>query len=821
MVMNKISADALQNKSTLAKLLASENITVQHNPSARTASFHLESRILTLPVFRDGMSPELVDMLIIHEVGHALNTPMAGWVGAIDSISEKHKAKRANIRGFLNVVEDPRNDKLMKRKFPGARRDYVMGYKELHKGDFFKVRNRDINKMGFIDRANLYFKGGGMMNIKFTEQEQRYIDQIASTESFEDVVEVTEAIFLYAREQKQEENSHDDGQEYGPEGEAGEYEESEDDEDSEGEESEGVAQDDSEGDDSEGEESDEAGSEGDDSDDDSEEPGSEGDDSDDGDDEDDSDDDDSDDGDSDDGDSDDDDSDDDDSDDDSDSDDSDQGHGGDVNDSSDEEDDPESETDKAWEDSQDSLYKNSDLVYKYITVPDFNLNNIIDDYKVVLKEKTESKVHALLAMKNSWSRQYYTDNAIAQRQAEVDGLGAELKEFLLKEKSSVSYMVKEFEMKKAASAYARESVSKTGVLDTNKLHSYRFNDDIFKRNLSVPTGKNHGFVMFLDWSGSMGTNLRKTVQQLINITMFCRQVSIPFEVYTFRSATAPQDTKYFEASGSWRGTQRTTIMRERQMSDKDSDIMFDTVKLRNILSSRMTSSEYNTSLGHLWFQSNRKYEYSLKCDPLTSTPLDQTILAASGVIDLFKKRSGVEITNVVFLTDGDSDSMSGTYGDGRQRYDPGSKSYYVLQDNQTKKSYDLGRSLYGNTNLFLRILKSRTTINLIGFFIAGGRFAQVIHRSGLLDQVPYGPERSELARVAKDSWKNDKYMSGTSNGYDEYYILDSEGMNLGTEVMNITPNMPKAKQLKEFKRVSRSTTSKRQMLKSFIGHVCS
>ena len=59
-------------------------------------------------------------------------------------------------------------------------------------------------------------------------------------------------------------------------------------------------------------------------------------------------------------------------------------------------------------------------------------------------------------------------------------------------------------MKKSADQYARAATSRTGVLDTNKLHTYRYNEDIFKKVTVMPDGKNHGLIMLLDWSGSMG-----------------------------------------------------------------------------------------------------------------------------------------------------------------------------------------------------------------------------------------------------------------------------------------------------------------------------
>ena len=81
--------------------------------------------------------------------------------------------------------------------------------------------------------------------------------------------------------------------------------------------------------------------------------------------------------------------------------------------------------------------------------------------------------------------------------------------------------------------YARAAVSKTGSLDMGRLHTYKFNDDIFKKVTTLPGATNHGMVMCLDWSGSMYENLKGTLSQLFNLIWFCRQTRIPFEVYAF------------------------------------------------------------------------------------------------------------------------------------------------------------------------------------------------------------------------------------------------------------------------------------------------
>ena len=63
----------LEVKSNLAKLLATENITIQHN-KVKTASFDVKNRVLTLPLFKQ-KSGDVYDMLIAHECAHALWTP--------------------------------------------------------------------------------------------------------------------------------------------------------------------------------------------------------------------------------------------------------------------------------------------------------------------------------------------------------------------------------------------------------------------------------------------------------------------------------------------------------------------------------------------------------------------------------------------------------------------------------------------------------------------------------------------------------------------------------------------------------------------------
>ena len=60
-------------KSQLAKLLATEDIIVEHK-DVETAQFNVHTRELLLPMW-DRASEDVYDMLVGHEVGHALFTP--------------------------------------------------------------------------------------------------------------------------------------------------------------------------------------------------------------------------------------------------------------------------------------------------------------------------------------------------------------------------------------------------------------------------------------------------------------------------------------------------------------------------------------------------------------------------------------------------------------------------------------------------------------------------------------------------------------------------------------------------------------------------
>ena len=184
----------IQNqKSGLAKLMATENLTVQH-AKVPTASFDPKNRVLTCPIWEQ-MSGDLYDLLIGHEVGHALDTPADGWHGAV------HDRGR-NYKGFLNVVEDARIEKRQKRRYPGLRKSFVNGFNELMGKDFFGLRGRNVNTLPFIDRLNIHTKSSYSLPVEFNAKEQDFVDRVQACESFEEALKLTDEIWDYSKEEQ-------------------------------------------------------------------------------------------------------------------------------------------------------------------------------------------------------------------------------------------------------------------------------------------------------------------------------------------------------------------------------------------------------------------------------------------------------------------------------------------------------------------------------------------------------------------------------------------------------------------------------------------
>ena len=544
-------------KGTLAKLLATEDLIIEHR-QCETAAFDVQRRVLTLPVW-DRASENVYDLLVSHEVGHALYTPTE-W--------QKFKCPQS----FVNVTEDARIEKLMKRRYQGLPKTFFKGYQELNDEDFFCVGDK-IAEINLIDRINLHFKIGNYRNVPFTPEEQAFVRATEIAETFEQAVAVAEEVYAFMKQQQEEKEKQkidikpeqqEDGQ---VQGETVPTESSSDSENSVDESDDVDSKFDQDYEDVDLEdESNEGGN------------------------------------------------------------------------------DPlEANTDKALTERLKDLINNEKYQHEteYVEIPVVNEDQLVVGWKKIVEQ---SELNFTTEEQPEWIV------------ADIEKSAVDFKEFQKKSQKEVNFLVKEFECRKAADAYARTSSARTGVLDTGKLHTYKYNDDIFKRINVVPDGKNHGMIFILDWSGSMSNCLMDTVKQVLPLAWFCRKVNIPFKVLAFSYAWSAFN--YIEGS-----------MNDR-FDRVAGNIAFGSgFSLLEMLSSECTTKEFNRQALCLWRNAGAVSSntatwgrfYSFNTTPglsLSGTPLIETIAALHSIIPGFVKRHALQKCSVTILTDGESSPAS-------------------------------------------------------------------------------------------------------------------------------------------------------------------
>ena len=792
----------VEQKSLLAKLMAAENITVEHK-KIPTAAFDVKNRVLYLPILKWKPGSDTYDLFCAHEVGHALWTPEAGWHS---SVSEKGKG----FKSFLNVVEDARIEKKIKRKFAGARTHMIGGYRELMNEDFFglKKMGMDVNDLGLIDRINLYTKAGTDYGIEFSEEEKEWVEKVMRTETFEDVLEVTEALYEYCKENESEtDNSYD---EFGDMDESDEFGEDEESEGSDGSGDESEMDDfdmDMAGDESAESDSEEDGVSG---------SGSEG----------------------------------------EDSDDSDSGlnsfekevkdamdkmreenesKSGDSSDNSSDKTEgktsdgfeggtgnpfdrqemsgPTSLTDDNFREREEDMadMRDSVTVPNYLTFPKLNTDSFIIDYKKVHKEIGE----------------YY----VSQKGATEYGRTL-LKKFKSANEKMISYMVKEFEMKKAADIHRRAYNSKKGTLDMNKIHAYKYSENLFQQITSFPEGKNHGMVMFIDWSGSMSGCMKDTIEQLVNLTMFCQKVQIPFEVFAFTDSYRDWQDEDNEEMYRRRNEipYDTSLTGKKIASYKTNDMIISQhTKLLNLFSSRMRNRELTDAYENVLmiadaFSNRYSYYYSSSYQyyglpnnyNLGGTPLDDTIIMSKSIIEEFKIRTKAQIVNAVFLTDGQS-NRNGHYLDSTNVVRGFDRRALHIDDKASRsRTYpvsDKGQQKQA-TDILLEALKNSLGVNLLGFFLLSGSGRRVSGNLGYI--MSSYPTEVELSQFRKDKFLIDK---GTS--YDELYILNVKGLEIDEvdHFDSVAAGSSKAEIRKALKKNTKNKLKNRVLLNAFIEKV--
>ena len=551
-----------------ARLLATENLTVIRS-NVPTASFDIKSRVLTLPMWKE-MTTEIEDMLVGHEVGHALYT--------LDKYT-KPIEENPKMKSYMNILEDVRIEKLIKRKYPGLRKRMNEGYKQLNDKDFFGVSKvPSLDSLNLIDRINLYFKAGFQCGVTFSADEKEFVNRAERTETIEDVITLANDIYTFSKEKAEQRKQ----QRALAAPEAGDELETEDEEDGEDDFLDFGA----------GDEEDEQPQQ---------------------------------------------------DEDDSDKKSSGKGAGKDTT-----EEELESVTERAFSERLEQLAdQNTEYVYHKIEKLPYE---VVVGYKQILKDLSFDFSEYAIST-------YYTSRVYGERTEEqyIEAHNQMVNKFKADSLSSVNYLIKEFEMKKSAQLYKRAQISKIGSLDMRKVYAYQIQDDLFKRVTTLPQGKNHGMVMMIDWSGSMGDVIMDTIKQVINLAMFCNKAQIPYRVFAFTSQYSDRN---------WESVREDRSRYVRQLRDRiianESDSVLDGsgLSLLELFSNKMTTTEFNSMVKKLldprvfW---HRGYD-------LGGTPLNEALLWVYNNVGEYMKNNRIEKMNLITLSDGAGGSLQASGG---------------------------------------------------------------------------------------------------------------------------------------------------------------
>ena len=703
-------------KSQLAKLLATEDLVVEHK-KVETACFNVHTRVLTLPMWEKA-SNTIYDLLVGHEVGHALFTPDEDWI-----------RERKIPPQFVNVTEDARVEKLMKRKYAGLAKTFYGGYKELNDDDFFQLGDEDISTYNLADRANLYFKVGNFLSLDFTVEEQDIINQISDAETFVEALDAAEVLYKYCKQKQQEEtkvnlDSHENQQSGSGSNSASDFMDQE--------EGENEAEDEP-------------------SDDDSNQSGGESETT--------------------------------------------QGEmGG-------EDYEPEVKTVDNLEDALKDLVNQDGWENTYVEIPKLNVKQII---------VSNTEIHD--QCKQSWASYSDTDDSIEMFGLTFGEVDKDFREFKRSAQKEVNYLVKEFECRKAADSYARASTSRTGVLDCTKLHTYKYNEDLFRKVTTLANGKNHGLVFVLDWSGSMSRVMLDTVKQLFNLIWFCKKVGIPFEVYAFTNSYPI--IKYDENN--------KPIFPEPSYQKKEGLLRVEEYfSLLNMLTSKTNGKTLEDQMLNIYRiacnfsdQHYTKYVVPVGLD-LSGTPLNEALVALHEILPTFQKDNNLQKVQCVILTDGEAAPLK-YHKEFNRRFeeDPylgvnsvGTNGF--LRDRKTGNTYSLDCEWYGFTDVLLRNLRDKfPTVNFIGMRILESRDAGSFVRR-------YTGWVSKDYDKIMNTWKKEKTFSIKNSGYHTYFGLSATALANDAE-FEVAEDATKTQIKTAFVKSLRSKKMNKKVLGEFV-----
>ena len=351
-------------------------------------------------------------------------------------------------------------------------------------------------------------------------------------------------------------------------------------------------------------------------------------------------------------------------------------------------------------------------------------------------------------------------------------------------------------MRKAAYRTIRASTARSGSIDVNKLYSYQFQDDIFRKVTNLADAQSHGMVMVIDYSGSMVGTIESVIKQTLNLATFCKKVNIPFEVYGFTS-----------------GDRGSSYIPHDELPTGSVDT--NGTKLFHLLSSSFGKSQYEEAYKDLFMTvASSRYKWS-QVEWKGGTPLNEVLIGLNFILSDFKAKHAVQKLNLVMLTDGAAAGMRTTF----PVYDPESltrtdhRKYNIDFNNKVQ---EVERKL---VTKYLISEYSKMGINTICFYLTETTrdINDAIYQMNDFGHFDWQLV-DEQRKVIRQAYRTDKLkLYKNMCGYNQYFLLKAGNKDLDTSVesLEIDSNASKAQIKKAFSKYSSSKKLNRSLATKF------
>jgi hypothetical protein len=408
-----------------------------------------------------------------------------------------------------------------------------------------------------------------------------------------------------------------------------------------------------------------------------------------------------------------------------------------------------------------------------------------------------------------------------------------VKDFRNKNDRYISLLAKEFEMRKAAKAFSKSKLSDTGDIDVNKLSSYQFDDNIFRKVMLVPKGKSHGLILLLDCSGSMSDNMPGSIEQILILSLFCRKVNIPFHVYGFTDDTG---TWYMDRNMVYTSPSLISenLVRNSFVTFNNS-LNLSNVQLREYLNHKMSNSEFTKALRNMIllkmsYMGNRHSRLVTRpsSEVLSNTPLTQAIIVCRDIMLNFKKVNNLDLTNLVIVHDGDADSNN-SYLDSEGKYFSFHPAYVnvILRDKKFQYEEQMidSKMSCSTFETVLSWFNKTTNAKVFGFYIIEGRAKHAIERmyvneNGLTIREVQNTDRIagyDLGKKIQSKFRSEKFIVSHKKNYTSFFMIaGGDNLVVDKEEIEIEGKVTANKLKNAFMKFNRGKQVNRVLVSKFI-----